>query len=459
MATANTVYSDPRKLMGATVATPTLTVALLVVYGIGLNQANVILGVNISVSDIIAVVILVVLALQRKLWVPTLPALFFLTLSLLTLAVSLFISPTWLESPLPAMAIARDYTKLVASFASFILGIAVVRIGGLKVVFRAFYLSAAFISLLGIMGMVTGSSGALGGLYFGGFRYQGLTNDPNYFAVMSVAALAMLLRDREVPRPWSYILTGFLVLGVVLSASKTGLITLAIFAIWHTFATSKQANSFSEVLRRLFVLFGLLLVVAFFTSPGSSALISNLTAKSPALSRVAPLIQDFGEATSTGGSSRGGAWSNALEVTGLSPILGVGMGGYLPVSEATTGAAVLAHNTYLQIAAEWGVPLAVVFFAWLLVKLATKPRTSDHKDFWATASEGTLVILIGSLGLSLNNTRLLWVLVGVIAGCHLLKSNKSSQAQVNDSLGTLPPSRRFIAAPEGRAHSSKSACS
>src|SRR5690625_7755465 len=93
----------------------------------------------------------------------------------------------------------------------------------------------------------------------------------------------------------------------------------------------------------------------------------------------------------------------------------------------------LAHNTYLQGSAEWGLILAVVFFVWLARHTFLRPLEISHRAAWAISSNALLVLLVGSLGLSLNYSRLFWVLLGATVATHLL-----SQATLSSCKGAAP---------------------
>ena len=104
------------------------------------------------------------------------------------------------------------------------------------------------------------------------------------------------------------------------------------------------------------------------------------------------------------------------------------MGTYLEVAHALTGGAVLAHNTYLQILAEWGIPLALALFTGIAAVTARRPPDPERRALWGIGSTALLVLLVGSMGLSLNNSRVFWVLLGVTAATHLLSRPADSPA-------------------------------
>src|SRR5699024_11623015 len=132
---------------------------------------------------------------SRRLLIPPAPLLFFLLLSIHQLVVALFVSPRWTNTELPITTIASDYTKLAATFLCLLLGIQIVRAGRTRLVLRAYITGSVAVSSIAVASIALPTLMTVGDLFYGGFRFQGFTNDPNYFAVMTVAALAALWFD------------------------------------------------------------------------------------------------------------------------------------------------------------------------------------------------------------------------------------------------------------------------
>ncbi len=98
----------------------------------------------------------------------------------------------------------------------------------------------------------------------------------------------------------------------------------------------------------------------------------------------------------------------------MGPFTGTGFGGYQAASDTITEDFVLAHNTYIQMAAEWGLVLTGIFLLaviWLLKNTGVEPKNGGLDGGCQVA---VMVFLVGSLGISLNNARILWVLLGAL---------------------------------------------
>ena len=142
----------------------------------------------------------------------------------------------------------------------------------------------------------------------------------------------------------------------------------------------------------------------------------------PALDRLAPLLTDFESGVEGDGSTRDMAWGAAVAIIGLAPFVGVGVGTYLDVSIALTGYSDLAHNTFLQIAAEWGLLVAGVFIVTVIILMVKRPSSVDNIPLWLMNRDAVLVMLMGSMGVSLNNARQFWLILGILVATHIFAS-------------------------------------
>ncbi|MGP5304470.1 O-antigen ligase family protein [Brachybacterium alimentarium] len=430
------LYREPLEL---------LVLALLVLLGLTLNHSSVIFGVNLSLADPVVAVLALGLALSGRLWIPVGPLVFFVLLSVQLLVVTVLLVPTWTSIPIPASDTILDFTKLAVSFLCLVIGVQVVRTGHARLVLRAFVIGSVMVSGIAVVAQVAPLPGT-GSLFYGGFRYEGLTNDPNNFAVMTVAALAALWYDRGVRVHLSIIASAVLISGVLLSASKTGAITLALLVVWRAMGIRTPLGADSDSLsRRLLAAFTALgiavLVLLVAPSTGAGGTLAEFTSHVPALDRLSTLLVSFDTAIAGNGSERSAAWFTAFALILASPLLGVGLGTYLPVAVELTGHEVLAHNTYLQIMAEWGVPFALVLLLWAARATLWRPQGTRHHALWATSSTTFLVLLVGSVGLSLNNSRLFWFILGITVATHMF----STKDQPTDTSGESPQ-------PSGTSH-------
>jgi putative inorganic carbon (hco3(-)) transporter len=133
--------------------------------------------------------------------------------------------------------------------------------------------------------------------------------------------------------------------------------------------------------------------------------------------------------------SREARWSAALQLAGESPLVGVGTGLY-PIKAqpilrddrgslpAVTVPVTVAHNTYLEILAENGIPGLALFVAYLLVVWSLLRRSQhwaeaagDERGLWlTTALQASIVIaIVAATFLSEELTPPFWLLGGLAA--------------------------------------------
>ncbi|MGA4508461.1 O-antigen ligase family protein [Propionibacteriaceae bacterium G1746] len=412
-----------------------LTVVLLALTGIFLNQSGVIGGVNLSLADPLMLLLLLSAATAKQLRVPTTPLLFFLLVSSTTLLTTILLTPMWAPSGVPASSVLASFVKLLTCFGYFILGAHLARTGNGQRILRYFALGATLVSAVGVVSLITPLPGT-GSMYYAGVRFRGLMNDPNYFAILAICGLAAIAHDEEIKTRTRLVAYPVLAGAILLSGSKTGLVVLILFAMsralfrWRTPRQGRRTQLSALGLMATLVVALCLLIVAW-NGPWAQSLAQTFETI-PALNRLVPLLTDFGSALEQSGSDRDASWQGALTLIATSPLVGVGLGSYSHVLAALTGTEAIAHNTYLQLAAEWGLVLTAIFFAWVIYLMTRKPRSSAAGiiALAATSKSVLLVLFAGSLAISLNNARLFWLVLGMLAALQVRDLTAEHQAAV-----------------------------
>lgn len=381
--------------------------------GLSLNQSQVSFGVNFSAADLCAVVLVLMLISQGQARVPVKSAVFFLVVTMTGILAGGFYVPTVLSIEVGGLAIFLGWIKLAAAYAYYVLGWNLLDQGLMEVVLRWFAFGALLTALIAIIALALGLHGYDNTLYYGGLRLRGFMNDPNYFSVMQVAAIGVFLGNLRIGRAAKLIAVPVLLVSVVLSGSKTGAITLFVYCGLKLAAEIFGANGKhrSLAVSSLLLMCGLTLLF-----PGSiESLLTHFSSSIPALERVSGLFVDFDSAVVENGSNRSAAWNVANQLIQLSPLIGIGFGAYVPVSNALSGSSIIAHNTYLQLAVEWGLPLAVIFFGSVLrVFYASSHSTRTRYGRDAMLRDLLAILLIGSAGISLNNARIFWLALAAL---------------------------------------------
>ncbi len=249
-------------------------------------------------------------------------------------------------------------------------------------------------------------------------RATGTVGDPNELAADLVVGLALgaaLALARGCP-PWLRLCGAISVplcaLGIFLSVSRGGLIALAAMLVAGTFAAGRWRPSIAVLLVAL--------------AAGGFMYFTQF-APLPARERVL---------TANGGSGRADLWKVGMRVARAHPIGGVGIGNFAHASpeyvlqpgalrqEDLIFAAdpKVAHNTYLQVLAEMGIPGLALFLAGLAICMSCALRAAR---LWAKRRDVTMEVLARGVFLALTGTlvanfflsvewsKLLWTLLAL----------------------------------------------
>lgn len=219
-----------------------------------------------------------------------------------------------------------------------------------------------------------------------GYRPGWVTGDPNYYTLSALLCLPLgfyLLRPRQPAweRYFCLVCLGLTLVGVALAASRGGLLGLAasvLVAAWRARHRVKVMGAAMALLVPLMIL-----------SPSS-----------PVGRLLNPTFSDQHSA-----DSRLILWSAGLKMVQASPILGVGVGNYKAALDRIQGPGYrvkfsVAHNTYIEIAAELGLPGLAVFLGifvttlWGLERVRRAARRGGS-PLVGRAAEGIQVGLVG----------------------------------------------------------------
>lgn len=380
-----------------------------------LHQSSVIFGVNMSLADLFCFAFLFIIAGKKNLVVPVKGAVFFFIVSIVVFISAYYIVPLEFSYYPRPVRVAGDYMKLAAVFLYFLAGYNLAKEQDLEWVFKWYAFFAAFIGGIGLFLTVVKIDPLISVFYFAEIRFKGLMNDPNYFALLQITAFVYFSRSAAIPSPVKGIAFFLIIFSVLISGSKTGFITIAVYFIFrfmeYVFLLRKKAG---EVIAFLLILFFFTLLSPYLINNFSER-VDSLAHSIPALSRIGQLVTDADGAISGNGSERGDTWKTAVNLIQSSPLFGVGIGTYSSVAYRVNGVSDIAHNTFLQLAAEWGIPLAAVLFSYMFYtvgRAAAQPFAEGRLIH--VMKDMLIVFLIGSMAVSLNNARMLWFIFGAL---------------------------------------------
>jgi hypothetical protein len=237
---------------------------------------------------------------------------------------------------------------------------------------------------------------------FDGFRPGWVVGDPNYFCVsvvltMPVAYCLAMSRGSGWQRLYCGGCLMICVIGFVLAASRggfIGMIVALLVIIWHS--PHRAAN------------------VAL-----AAAIIGPLAITGPIAQRL--FRPSHGDELAV--NNRAESWKAGLRMIAAHPLDGVGLGQFKPMAPRySEGRApdYVAHNSYIEIAAEAGVPALVAFVGVLassVVSLERSRRISENRRriFLSRACVGIEAGLVGAavavFFVSGQYQKLLWLMV------------------------------------------------
>ncbi len=389
-----------------------ITIALLFL-ALLLHQSQVIFGVNISFSDLFCLIIFVTLVYRNQLLIPLAPLLYFLIVSMVVLVTAVFYIPFhFMYNPVPTRLLS-EYIKLMAIFIYFIFGYNLLKVGLMEKTIKWYSIFGMVIGGLGLLWTVLNIPIFSDILFFEHTRYRGLMIDPNYFAVLQISANVYISRASHIKPKYKFIALFITASAVLISGSKTGILTLFCYLVLrvseYVFTKNKRALSvITQIFLVIFLILFIPLMVSFLQN-----FVTVLSSSIPAFARVQVLFTDFSSAFSENGSGRNITWKVAWSLIQLSPIIGIGIGTYSNIAIELFNQSDISHNTFLQVSTEWGLPLAVLLFSYVFFILG---KATNSRLFNAEVNfilrDIIIVLLLGSMAISLNNARILWLVLG-----------------------------------------------
>ncbi|SDM14435.1 O-antigen ligase [Lentzea albidocapillata subsp. violacea] len=255
-----------------------------------------------------------------------------------------------------------------------------------------------------VAGAVVAAAGGLLSLAGGSLRATGPLEDPNDLAFFLVAALPLLvaLPARGRSRIVLLLLGAVLVAGAAATFSRGGGIALACALVWL-------------IVRRALPVRAVVVTAAV-------AGVAALVFASAAQAELSRAVQEKSHIAGTNADTRMLRWQAASRMLADNPVLGVGPGGFRQEYAAAGHNAEIdeqtpvAHNMFLEVAAELGVPGFALLIAFVAVGFMAGERAlrrvADRRE--AVAVQAALIaVLIASIFLSEQYYLPLWSLVAL----------------------------------------------
>jgi O-antigen ligase len=238
-----------------------------------------------------------------------------------------------------------------------------------------------------------------------GYRAGLSVGDGNYFATSAVLCLPFVfLAVLHCEKRWKRLFyggcLGVSVLGITLCASRGGFLALAAALLFLVARSPHRA-------RNLLLISVVVLPLALFlpVSPLHRLLYPNRIDKSNSQNRI-------------------WAWKAGARMIADHPLLGVGLGRFKPLmpqyADKGTTTDTIAHNTYIEVAAELGLPtllvfLGIPFFSYRSLEKARRQAQSFGRQFAHDAAlglqAGLVGYMVGAFFLSAEYQKLFWLVI------------------------------------------------
>jgi O-antigen ligase len=241
---------------------------------------------------------------------------------------------------------------------------------------RLRWTSLALIGSYGVASLYVIREWQQGHLVYRNFRPGWIVGDSNYFATTAIFAIVLAFYFMQGKRPrWEkaccVVCLLLTILAVTFCASRGGFLGLAVAALFLVWRTKRRVRNL--------LLMGALVLPLSFALPMSS------------LHRFLDPSMDFGST-----QFHLEAWKAGLHMVEAHPVVGIGLGNFKPLMlsymspETNRDVDTVAHNMFIEVAAELGVPALLIFLGifWCTYRTLGKLRrsTSTHPLIRETAA-------------------------------------------------------------------------
>lgn len=260
-------------------------------------------------------------------------------------------------------------------------------------------------------------------------RFTSGGNDPNDYAGLLVIVFFVVFYGlaRQLPRSARFVLILPVLVGVLLSQSRTALLMLAVAPLLVLLSPGVARRS-AKLTLPLYGALGALFTLIVYSIPSLGRIASE---------RYSTLLQYQNETTWSG---RLDIWQGALQTIRSHPILGVGSGNFSEVISADPSSAsylgsvqdvTVAHNMLLSVASELGlVGLAVFLFVVFSALRQASALARSNVTLGLGLLLGLAAYLIGGMALTWEYTKISYLLYGSVLALSLRTTRESSAGEI-----------------------------
>ncbi|EME8221093.1 oligosaccharide repeat unit polymerase [Enterococcus faecium] len=378
--------------------------------GFSMNISQVISGINIALSDIFLMLLFGYLIYKKLFYLNSFIFLYFLFIICFRLFATSLIG-IWIPIPISLTSITITIIKFLINLLYLCIFMSIFSLNATMKTFffNGIMYGTVFLGVLSLIIFFLGPTFLQSIVLFGGLRLRGFMNDPNFFGYMQISGFCIWLFNRYKSKIINLMSIITYVYTIILSASKTSLLIFLLvilaYIIYQFFINKKSSYQFTILIFIMVFLVG----VIWFNIEKITSIVTSIVSSTPQLSRTMVLFDNFDAAINAEGSNRANAWHTAINIIKGTNFFGIGFIDYSDVANYMTGMNTIAHNTYLQLAVEWGIYPLVISILIVLWKILVNFINQEWKIIFMT-----LTTLSFSLSISLQNSRLLWCILAIL---------------------------------------------
>lgn len=393
---------------------------LLIGLAIFIQQSFVIGGINISIADFIILILFAYILINHsKIIEVNFILIFVLVLYIYRILMTVILGVFDDVLIVNLKEILATSIKFAFVVIYLLIGSIILKLSNSKAIFlKSYVISSAVIGMLCVFTSIFKTPLLMRFLFFDELRSKGLMNDPNYFAMIQIISLILVfkLTNRFFYR---LVLSLIILLSIFTTGSKTASIIILLLIIGYCVVKLFNRNIVSII--SVLTVFSILLLGAFYMINFGNWHAYDVDLGG-SFNRMASIFKEGTASINESGSDRSLVWLNAISLIKYTLGFGLGLFDYVHVGTYLNGVSLVAHNTYLQIFAEWGIVFGLVFIFYLIYLLFNliKFNENGRNIVWIAV---LLILMVYFMTVSFNNSRYVAFVIGILI--YLVQSNKT----------------------------------
>nr|WP_272107439.1 O-antigen ligase family protein [Staphylococcus sp. NRL 22/194] len=393
---------------------------LLIGLAIFIQQSFVIAGINISIADFIILILFIYIVINHNkvLEINSL-VIFILVLYIYRILMTVILGVFDDLLIINLKEVLATSIKFAFVVIYLLIGSIIFKLNNSRDIFlKSYVISSVVIGMLCVFTSIFKTPLLTQLLFFDELRSKGLMNDPNYFAMTQIISLILVFKftTRFLYR---LALSFMILLAIFTTGSKTA--SIIILLLFFCYCIVKLLNRNIVSIVSVLTVFSVALLCAFYMINFGNWHMQDLDLGG-SFNRMTSIFKEGTASINESGSDRSLVWLNAISLIKYTLGFGLGLFDYIHVGTYVNGVSLVAHNTYLQIFAEWGILFGLVFIFYLIYLLfnLVKFNKNGRNLVWIVI---LLILMVYFMTVSFNNSRYVAFVIGTLI--YIVQSNKT----------------------------------